>query len=322
MATTAAGTAAAAVDPLAGVQTGRESSLSTWAGPLVTDLLGRAEALSKEGYQTYKGPLTAGPSTLQTQAFSGLAGLTLPTAAQTSYTPGTFTADQATQYMSPYLQAALDPQLAEARRQAEISRVQQAGRLSRAGAFGGGRQAIMESELERNLGTRLADITGRGYQTAFEQAQQQFNTEQQRQMNAARQAQQYGLEGLRAQLGGGETQRGIEQAGVAAELGEFEKQREYPYKQISWLQGLLQGMPIQSQSMQYQQPSTLGNIFGVGGGLLTLLQGLGIVGPGGAGSATGSSSGSTGGGSSGSTLPPKVEPTTQREIDPNTVLTH
>lgn len=278
MATAATSNLAAAVDPLAGQQTGRESSLSTWAGPLVTGMLGRAEALSQEPYQAYTGPLTAGPSALQTQAFQGLAGLTLPTAQQTSYTPGTFSSSSAQQYMSPYLSAALQPQIDEARRQAEISRVQQAGRLARAGAYGGGRQAIMESELERNLLQNLAGITGRGYQTAFEQAQRQFNTEQEREQAAARMAQQYGLEGLAAQQRGGEMQRGIEQAGLSADIGEFEKQREFPYKQLTWLQSLLQGMPIASQSMQYQQPSALGNIFGIGGGLLTLLQGLGLTG--------------------------------------------
>ena len=85
------------------------------------------------------------------------------------------------QYMNPYLQAALEPQLREARRQADISRVADAGRLTRAGAFGGSRQAIMEAEGGRNLGTQLADITGRGYSEAFSQAQDQFNREQEMQ---------------------------------------------------------------------------------------------------------------------------------------------
>ena len=33
-------------DPLAGQQTGTESSLSTWAGPYVTEMLGRGQALA------------------------------------------------------------------------------------------------------------------------------------------------------------------------------------------------------------------------------------------------------------------------------------
>jgi hypothetical protein len=41
-------------------------------------------------------------------------------------------------------------------------------------------------ERERNLGQNLADIQARGMQTAFEQAQGQFNTEQQARQAAAR----------------------------------------------------------------------------------------------------------------------------------------
>ena len=38
-----------------------------------------------------------------------------------AFTPDTFTAEQATKFMNPYLAAALAPQLAEARRQSQIS---------------------------------------------------------------------------------------------------------------------------------------------------------------------------------------------------------
>jgi len=60
-----------------------ESSLSSWAGPYVTEMLGRGQALAGLPYQAYMGPLTAGPSELQTQAFQGLGALNIPTAAQT-----------------------------------------------------------------------------------------------------------------------------------------------------------------------------------------------------------------------------------------------
>ena len=59
-----------------------------------------------------------------------------------------------------------------------------AGRLVGSGAFGGGRQAIMEAEGDRNLGTNLANITGKGYDTAYNTGREQFNTDQQRRMLA------------------------------------------------------------------------------------------------------------------------------------------
>jgi hypothetical protein len=87
-----------------------------------------------------------------------------------------FSQDSISQYMNPYLQGALQPQIDEARRQAEITRMQDASRLTSAGAYGGSRQAIMESELNRNLLSNLANITGQGYNTAYNNAVNQFNT--------------------------------------------------------------------------------------------------------------------------------------------------
>ena len=52
-----------------GAIAGVESSLSPYAGPYVTEMLGKGEALSDMDYQAYTGPLTAGESALQTKAF-------------------------------------------------------------------------------------------------------------------------------------------------------------------------------------------------------------------------------------------------------------
>lgn len=255
----------------------RESSLSSWAGEPVTGMIGRGQALSQTPYEAYTGPLTAGPSALQTQAFQGLSGLTLPTGAQTSYTPQTFTAEAAQGYMNPFLMAALQPQIDEARRQSDILRTQQAGRLSRAGAYGGSRQAIMESELGRNLTSNLADITGKGYKSAFDIAQQQFNTEQDRAMQAAGQAQKYGLDALAAQLKGGDIQRDIEQQGITADIKQFEEERDYPYKQVQFLQSLFQGMPLATTTYQQPEASGLAQFASVFATLGPILKAMGML---------------------------------------------
>ena len=99
-------------------------------------------------------------------------------------TPQTFGTDQATQYMSPYQQNVVDVQLAEARRQADIRRNEQAlGSLGR-GTFGGGRQALMSSEGDRNLATQLGKIQAQGSQNAFTAAQKQFNADRAAGMSA------------------------------------------------------------------------------------------------------------------------------------------
>ena len=267
----AGGTVTPNIDPMAGKELSSSSTLSSWAAPYVTDILGKAQASAAQPYQAFTGPLTAGPSALQTQAFGGLAGLTLPTSSQTSFTPTSFTASTAEQYMNPFLQSALNPQLDEARRQAEISRVGQAGRLTRAGAYGGGRQAIMEAQLDRNLLRNLGDITGRGYATAYDRAMDQFNKEQLLGLQSTQAAQKYGLDALEAIFRGGATQRNIEQEGITADIGQFREERDYPQQQLKFMRDLIgPGMlPISTTTKDYQDPSGLANLFSILTGVTT-----------------------------------------------------
>jgi len=242
---------------------GQSSSLSPWAGPYVTEMLGRGAALADMGYTPYQGPLTAGASNLQQQAFQGLAGLAVPTATTT----GSFTAPgMAQQYMNPYMDMALQPQMDEARRQSQIEQQNLQSRYGRAGAYGGGRQAVAEAELSGALQRNLANIYGTGMEKAYDKAADMFNQER-----------QYGLQALQQQLAGGAQQRGIEQEGIAADIAQFEEERDYPYKQVQFMQSLLQGLPIETQSYQYAAPTGLSN-FGAGAsGIISLLQGLGFI---------------------------------------------
>ena len=249
-------------DPV-GQRAGTTESLSGWAAPYVTGMLGKGEALSNQPYQAYGGPLTAGQSGLQTQAFQGLAGLTVPTAQMGGFNPTSFTSGTTSQdFMSPYINAALEPQIAEAQRQAEIQRVQNAGRLGKAGAFGGSRQAIMESEGQRNLLRNIADITAEGYGQAYTQGMGQFNTEQDRAQQAQNQMNQYGLTALGAQQTAGGLERGIEQQGIAADYAQFREERDDPYKKVQYQQSLLQNLPIAAQETDYIGQSGLSEALG------------------------------------------------------------
>jgi hypothetical protein len=265
---------------LAGGLTGSESSLSNWAGPYVTNMLGQGQALANQPYQAYTGQLTAGTSPLQQQAFQGAAGLSMPTN-MGGFTPQSFTGQGiAQQYMNPYLQQALDPQLAEARRQSQITQTQNAGKLTGAGAYGGGRQAIMDAETQRNLATNLANITGQGYSTAYDKAMQQFNVEQQQAQQAQNLTNQYGLNVLGQQAGLGQAQRGIESEAVAADKAQFEEERLNPYKMVQFQQSLLSGLPLAAQTYNTAQPSWLqslaqGSVFGANS-LDAILKTLGL----------------------------------------------
>jgi hypothetical protein len=273
---------------LLGGQTGYESSLSNWAGPYVTNFLGQAQALANTPYEAYMGPLTAGASNLQTQAFEGIGGLQVPQASMGTFTPRSFTeAGIAEEYMNPFLREVLDPQIAELRRQSDIARMEQAGRLTKAGAYGGGRQAVMEAELERNLLDEISQATGSAYRDAYDRAASLFGTEQERERAAQDAANRYGFDVLQRLQDLGTLQRDIEAEGVKADIGQFEEEKLYPYKQIQFLQSLLQGLPTSAQDYTYTQPSQLEQLLQGGAGIESLYSTLFGGGSGGSSSSGG-----------------------------------
>ena len=247
--------------------------LSDWAAPYVTQMLGQTQALAAQPYQVYQGPMTAGESGLQSNVFQGLGSLNFPSQlgqsfsstgayqlpnmnapAGTAPTTPAGPTGVAANYMNPYLQSVLTPQLDELRRQNDITNMGANAKLTQAGAFGGGRQAIMNAENNRNLMMEQNKTVGQGYANAYDKAMQQYNTEQ---------GQAKGLAELMAQQGA--SQRGIEQEGITADLNEFNAQRDYPQKMLQFQQSMLQGLPVQSVQ------NTAGSLSGLG----TLLAGLG-----------------------------------------------
>jgi hypothetical protein len=183
-------------------------------------------------------------------------------------------------YMSPYLQASLNPQLQEIQRQYDITGTQQQGQATAAGAFGGSRGAIMDAENQRNKNMAMNQAIGQGYNNAFQQAQQ---------------AQQFGanlgLQGLGqgasaantlGGLGGQQlaAQQGIAQSQMTAGTAEQQQQQniinqaiqnyataqQYPQQQLSFMNAMLRGLPTQSTTTQNYQaaPSTLNQMTGLG----------------------------------------------------------
>ena len=276
------------------LDTSKTSTLSPWAGDYVTNMLGKTQALANSPMQTYKGPLTAGASDLQNQGFTGISET-----ATAGYTPGSFTnqftapgaykpttssfdAAAASQYMNPYLQASLNPQLEEARRQSQITQQQNAAKMTGAGAFGGSRGAIMDAETQRSLGANMANITGTGYNTAYDKATQQFNADQQRKMqesqygatqgmtsaqntaqygDAAQRANEasrqysadFGLKSLNDLMRAGETERGIASEGIAADKRQFDEQQARPYTNLEFQRKVLEGLPIGASTTSVNQ---------------------------------------------------------------------
>jgi hypothetical protein len=201
-----------------------ETSLAPWAGDAVTDYIGRGTALAKEAFTPYQGALSAGASPLQKQAFEKAGGL-----------GGTFDSAAASQYMNPYIQNALQPQLNELRRQADISQQALSGKFAGAGALGGARDAIARSEGIRNLLTQQSGVIGGAYKDAYDKAMQQYNTSRTQELND-----------LNAMIGAGQTQRGIEEEKIKADRAAFEEERLDPYQKIKFEQSLFSGLPLSS----------------------------------------------------------------------------
>jgi hypothetical protein len=121
---------------------------------------------------------------------------------------------------------------------------QQQAQATQAGAFGGGRDAVMRAQNNANLQQNLANIQATGSQAAFNNAQQQFNTEQQaRQAAANLNAQQgqfgagLGLQGLQTALSG---------AGTLGNLGQTQYGQNMGINQLQNATGTQQQQQVQN----------------------------------------------------------------------------
>ena len=134
------------------------------------------------------------------------------------------------QFMNPFETAAVQQALADIRRAGDVQAAQIGGRAAQAGAFGGSRQAILESELDRNIleqqARTAAQMRQAGFESAAQRAQQAFEAARGRQLQAGSALGQLGLQGLqqRAGLLGQGAQLGIGALGQQAALAAQKQQ--------------------------------------------------------------------------------------------------
>jgi hypothetical protein len=121
-----------------------------------------------------------------------------------------------------------------------------------------------------------------GYASAYDKAMQQFNADQQRKVQEAQFGADFGLKGLGAerdilnqQLGAGAVQRGITSEGIAADLGEFNTQRDFPYKQVQFQRDMITGLPTGSVTNTPAQLSGIAQLITSAGGIDQLLRSTG-----------------------------------------------
>jgi len=246
--------------------------------PYMTDeggILPAAQKLLARDYGTaYGDPLqaaglagagrVAGLSPMQEQIGTELGGMQTPdqfgtgtNAAQLGLSSlgGMTDAAQTQAYMSPYMQNVMDVNKAEAYRDAQKQLVGANLASARQGSYGGARNALMQSEADRNLQTKLGGIQATGMQSAFEDARKSQLAQAAGynqlgatlgQLGTAQQASD--IDRIKTQGAYGDLQRATQQQQLDAQYQDLMRQLDYPMETIGTMSNLLRGVPIQQTS--------------------------------------------------------------------------
>ena len=157
-------------------------------------------------------------------------------------------------YMNPYQQAVTDVAKQAAVREYGAGLQSLKSQAAQRGAFGGSRQAILESELARNLGSQLGNIQMQGSAQAFDKAGQLYGADVARQQQAAQMAMSTGL-----------AEQAQRQAQLDALYGEYERQRLYPQQQAEAYKSIIFGQQMPTSRNVYEAPANpLSQIVGIG----------------------------------------------------------
>jgi hypothetical protein len=250
--------AAQQYDPRAGLQ-----QLATAQTPTIRPVSGTTAQIGQ----------VAAPQAATIQAMPTFGGATIqqlqgPTAAQIGSVQapqfrGLLDADISA-YQSPYQQQVIDFALQDIQRQSDIARGQAQSRAIGAGAFGGSRSALIESEATRPFAEQAARTAASLRQSGFQQAQQAAQADLARQQQlgvfGAEQAQQRALQQaqLEQQAGltgfGAERERALRQADLAQQAGlagqDIAAQRAIQQAQLQQQAGLLGAEQAQQRALE------------------------------------------------------------------------
>lgn len=211
----------------------------------MTEAQKQASALATQGIGAYQPFLQAGQRALE----AGIGTLGQSYGAPT-------TADLQ-QYQNPYQQLVTQQALGEMQRQANIARQGTAAQAVRAGAFGGTREGVQRAELERGLQDVMSQRVAQDLAQNYAQAQNLFNQQQGRALQAAQQYGQFGVQ--QAALGQGAQQMGQQDISTLFGIGQQQQLTEQaildaqratslqaaltPYQQTSFLSDIYKGAP-------------------------------------------------------------------------------
>lgn len=262
------------------------SRLAPEIAPYATDVLTEAQDLYRmvmdQGYDPYTGAMTAPQTAEQIAALSGTAdlvgtgrplmeeGLNIQREQLEKFTP-----EVAQEYMSPYQQAVTEVEKRKAVEdfQQRVMPEFEKQAVSAGGMSGmGSRAGVQAALLGQGLGTQLGDIQATGLQKAYQDAQQMFGRQKQREAAAAQQISAAGPkmfdQGLR-EMGAlgtvGEQKQALAQKGLDEQYYKWLEQKAFPEEALAKYSGFVYGNPLMSQRdvhTTYSAPAAQGPSFG------------------------------------------------------------
>ena len=188
-------------------------------------------------------------------------------------------------FMNPYERQVIDTAMADIQRAGDIQGQGLRAQAVGAGAFGGSRSGIMESELGRNVldqqARTAAQMRQSGYQDAATRAQNAFESSKGRGLQGSQLAGNFGQNfaglggmaqgALQSDIGSltsaGALQRGVEQSGLDAMYKNQMQRYQMPYQQYGFLGDIYSGAPSTQQQITSQvspDPSVGQQIAGLG----------------------------------------------------------
>ncbi len=201
-------------------------------------------------------PTVAGQDALQTQAQS------LATQGVGSYQPFLTAAQGATgpqayeQFMSPYQSQVMEASLAEFDRNAQMQQQQISDQAVASGAFGGGREGVMQSEYQlgsdRNRAQLQAGLLNQGFQQSQAAAQQQFQNQQGlAQLVPGLQGTDISRLGSLGALNQAQTQAGLDATREANRMAAYQPQEQLQNygNLVTGIMGGMQGSGTQTQQI-------------------------------------------------------------------------
>ena len=307
-----------------------QSNLPEFAEPYYHDLLARLGYESAQPYTPYPGQRLQYFTPMEQEAMGrmGLMGVSGTPAEfgqmskilgsvgsaggtyRPSFDPGSLADQEAIQkYMDPYMQEVVEREKDEAMRVSQKLGQDIGLQSAGAGSLGGYREAIMQSERQRNVEDQMGDIQTKGLQSAYRQALSSFEADRQAramleqmkqaagaqalqarglQLNAANQMgmmaqmrQNMEMQRLGQMLQAGQMERGLLQQGLDTGYQDFLRQQGYPAEQLALYSNILQGIGMQpgsTTSIYGNQPTTAQQLVGGAAGIAGLMRGYGYGG--------------------------------------------